>query len=121
MSFFLILFQRKIVPFISQNFVTLKEYLFLYTAGCHHHLHFCLIWTGLHNLLNEIVLNEKKNQFFFRNQNYINRFTNYMLWSVKLIPQGVYVKLGKDQPIDDFMTYIFKSFTRIRENFSIKI
>ena len=64
---------------------------------------------------------KRRINFFFRNQNYINRFTNYMLWSVKLIPQGVYVKLGKDQPIDDFMTYIFKSFTRIRENFSIKI
>ena len=41
---------RKTLQLISQNLVTLKEYLHLHTAGCHHHLHFCLIWMALHNL-----------------------------------------------------------------------
>ena len=66
MSFSLILFQRKVLQLISQYLVVLKEYLLLYTSRCHHHLHFCLICMGLHNLLNEILLKEKKNQFLFQ-------------------------------------------------------
>ena len=46
---------------------------------------------------------------------------NYMLSRGKLVPRTIYVKLCKDQPIDVFMTYIFQSFKRIRENFAVKI
>ena len=46
---------------------------------------------------------------------------NYMLSRGKLVPQTIYVKLCKDQPIDVFMTYIFQSFKGIRENFAVKI
>ena len=47
MSFFSILFQWKTLLLISQNLVTLKEYLFSYTAGRHHHFHYCLICMGV--------------------------------------------------------------------------
>ena len=60
----LILFRQKNFQFISHNLDPLREHLLFSTAGCHHHLHFCLICMGLHNL-NEIVLHEKKNWSIF--------------------------------------------------------
>ena len=42
-----------------------------------------------------------------------------MFSRVKLIPQRIYVKLCKDQPIDVFMTNIFQSFTWFGESFSM--
>ena len=51
---------------MSQNLVTLKEYLHLRTAGYQYHLYFFLICMGLRNLLNEIEMKEKKNQFLFQ-------------------------------------------------------
>ena len=65
MSFSLILFQRKILLLISQNLETLQENLLLYTAECHHHLHFLPICMGLHDL-NENLLREKKNEFLLQ-------------------------------------------------------
>ena len=67
MYFSLILFQWKIRQLISQNLVTLKECLLLYTAGCHHHFHFCLLCMGLHNL-NEIILRKRRINFCFKYQ-----------------------------------------------------
>ena len=100
MSFSLILLQQKIPQLISQYLVNLKEYLLLHTAGCHHHLHFCLIFVGLHNLLNELYWRKRRINFCFRHQKYINIFVNYMLQGLKRIPQRIYVKLCKDQPTD---------------------
>ena len=123
MSFYLILFQRKILQLISQYLVTLKEYFLLYRAGCHHHLHFCLICMGLHNLnkINWFFWRKRRIKFCFRYQKYINIFVNYMLQRLKLVLQRIYVKMCKDQSIDVFTTYIFQSFMGFRENSSIKI
>ena len=121
MSFSLILFQQKILELISQYLLTFKEQLLFFTAGSHHYLNFCLIWIGLHKLLNEIILKEKKNQFCFRYQMRINFFVSYMLSRLKLIPQRIYVKLCKYQLIDVFTTYVFQSYTGFRESFSINI
>ena len=63
----LFLFQRKIILLI------------FYTAVCQHHLEFCLICMGLHNILNEVVLKEKKNQFLFKKSKVHQYLFSYML------------------------------------------
>ena len=73
---------------------------------------------GLHKLLNEIVLKDKKNQFLFPiskvHQYFCCRDSNFFCREFML-------KLCKDQPIDVFTTYIFQSFMGFRESSSIKI
>lgn len=46
-SFLPILCQRKILLLVSQELLTLKEYIILYTIRvCHYYLHFCLVCMG---------------------------------------------------------------------------
>ena len=52
---------------------------------------------------------KRRINFCFRYQKYISIFVNYMLQRIKLIPQRIYVKLCKDQPVDFFRMFVIFS------------
>ena len=98
----------------------LKEYLFLNTAGSHHHLYFCLILMGFRDLLNEIVAKETKNQCLFQISKVHQYFCQLFLL---VIPHSAknYVKLCKYEQLM-FLWRIFSKALRVqRKCLSIKI
>ena len=63
--FFLNLFSTKNPSIDKSVFSNLTEYFILYTAGCYHQLHFCLICMGLYNEIAKWNCNEEKKESIF--------------------------------------------------------